>query len=579
MTFKVRIFCALIFSALALFTLTLAQKEVPRERTLIFENISERVTSPQNYNPFLPSTLLHAGLQQVGFESLFYYNYETGELMPWLAESYEYNADFSEVTIKLREDAKWSDGESVTSDDVVFTLNMLKNNAPALGGWSVDAQTWVKDVLAVDPQTVKISLTGPNPRYVFNEFGVRIYGTTFIVPAHIWEGQDPTTFSNFDLEKGWPVTSGPYQLVASNDTETVWDRRDNWWAVDTGFKKQPAPERVIFRTAGSEERRTAMAINNELDTMWLMGRSTFETAKAQNPDIVGWYKDVPYAYLDPCPRYLGVNTMVAPFDDKDVRWALSYAVNRDAVVDIGWEGLTVTSQWVMPAYAPLNEYMDQAADLFTEYPTLEYDPDKTNEIMTAKGYSKDGEGFFVDAGGQRVKVDLVIREGEADQVKMAPVVAELLRRAGFDASFKLQDIGAFNDALSKGRANAWLDVACGSVSDPYSTLDNYHSRHVQPVGEIATGARSRWSNPDYDKIVDEMAVTSSDDPKMQTLFHDALAIWLPDMPTIPLVQASLLSSLNSHYWSNWPTEDNNYVHPGFWWATALVMVTEVQPKE
>ena len=66
--------------SVAVLATAVAAKDVSRENTLIFENISERVTTPENYNPFLPSTLLHAGLQQVGFESLFYYNYETTKI-------------------------------------------------------------------------------------------------------------------------------------------------------------------------------------------------------------------------------------------------------------------------------------------------------------------------------------------------------------------------------------------------------------------------------------------------------------------------------------------------------------------
>ena len=98
---------------------------VPREDQLIFENISERVTTPENYNPYLPGTLKHAGLQQVGFESLFYYNYETGEMVPWQATGYEFNAGFDQVTIHLRDGVTWSDGQPFTSDDVAFTLDML----------------------------------------------------------------------------------------------------------------------------------------------------------------------------------------------------------------------------------------------------------------------------------------------------------------------------------------------------------------------------------------------------------------------------------------------------------------------
>ena len=558
---------------------TAQMSEVSRDKTLVIENISIRNTTPDNFNPLARGVLRHAGLQQVGYESLFYYNYETGELVPWLAESANYNDDFTELTINLRDGVTWSDGEVFDASDVVFTLNLLIEHSPELN-YSNDHAAFVAAVEQVDDLTVKITLNGPSPRYLLNVFGVRIYGATYIVPEHIFSMvDDPATFPNFDLEMGYPVATGPYRLVISTQNETVWDRRDDWWASEIGFQDLPAPERVVFLSAGSEERRAAMAINNELDTMWLMGRSTFETVVAQNPAVTGWYAEPPYAYLDPCPRYLVVNNAVAPFDNRDVRWAISHAINRDTLVDIAWEGLTAVNEWLMPGYAPLRVYMDANADLFETYPTLEQNLDKVDALMTGAGFSKDGDGLWVDGDGNRVVMDVVIRQGEVFQVKMAPVIAELLQRAGFDASFKLQDVGAFGETLRNGLASAWIDVSCGSVRDPYGTLDIFHGRHAKPIGETATGSRTRYANADYDAIVDEMALTGPDDPNMQGLFRSAMEIWLADLPAMPLTEASLLTPFNNHYWTNWPTEDNNYVHPGFWWMTALLMITEIEPAQ
>lgn len=552
-------------------------QEPTRAETLIMDSSLERIATPENYNPFLPSTSLQGGLHQVGFESLFYLNLETGELEPWQAESYKFNTTFDEVTIKLRNGVTWSDGQPFTADDVVFTMNMLKDNAAALGVWGGNAKTWVKDVVAVDPQTVKFTLAGTNPSFVVNTFGARVFRVNQIVPRHIWEGQDPATFANFDLAKGWPVSTSPYRLVSANNQETIWDRRDDWWGAATGFKKLPAPKRVIFTSAGNEERRVAMLINNDLDTAYSIGKDSFETVHAANPKVVTWFPEMPYAYTDAGPRVLAFNNAVAPFDNVLVRRAVSYAVNRDAIVDIAWEGMSRPIQWVTPSYPALSAYFDGDEDLFAEYPTNVYDLAKSEELMTEAGYTKDSGGFWADGTGKRLVLDLIGRQTEADAAKSAPVVTELLRRAGFDTQFRLLDSSSYYDAIYLGQATIWLAGISGGVTNPYATFDMFHSRHATPIGTPTTGANSRWANADYDVVVEQMSKLDPADPKMKELVRQGLEIWLKDLPLAPLTDAALLASYNNTYWSGWPTSDNPYIQPCFWWASALVSIVKIEP--
>ena len=277
----------------------------PARRTLIFENIDGRVPVPDNMNPFVTGQYLDWGMWQAVSESLFYLNLETGKLDPWLAESGEYSEDGETVTVKLRNGVKWADGVDFTADDVVFTIDMLKANPKLM--YSGEMSLWVKSVKAADPHTVVIELNKPNPRFLVDYFGVRIWETVLIVPKHIWESEDPNTFSNFDLERGLPLGTGPYKLVRSTETETVFDRLPEWWGATTGFQDIPAPERVIWIAAPTEDVRAAKAVNNELDATWIMSRSTFEIAQQRNPKIIGWTKELPYAYLDACPRDLRFN--------------------------------------------------------------------------------------------------------------------------------------------------------------------------------------------------------------------------------------------------------------------------------
>ena len=75
-----------------------------------------------------------------------------------------------------------------------------------------------------------------------------------------------------------------------------------------------------------------------------------------------------------------------------------------------------------------------------------------------------------------------------------------------------------------------------------------------------------------------MAILPNDDPKMDTLFRQAMEIWLEELPLIPLVQAAIVIPFNSTYWTNWPTSDNNYVAPYWWWMSMLQILTELKPR-
>ena len=112
-----------------------------------------------------------------------------------------------------------------------------------------------------------------------------------------------------------------------------------------------------------------------------------------------------------------------------------------------------------------------------------------------------------------------------------------------------------------GNAQAWLTGLCGSVSDPYKTFSRFHSRGSAPIGEPAPDPNpSRFENAEFDALVDAMAVLAATDEGFDELADQALAIWLHELPVIPLVQARLLTPFNETYWTNWPTRGEQ-LHP------------------
>lgn len=554
-------------------TTTTTSSDVPREKTLIIGFEGGPAAAPEQAG-LNPGSMSSQGHHQVMIESLYYLNYQTGELIPWLAaEQATWNEDFTVVTIPLRDGIKWSDGEPFTAEDIVFTIDMLKAN-PTLS--FADRVVDVTKAEAVDDVTVQITLAKTDPRFIVNAFGVRIWGAVRIVPKHIWEGQDPNTFTNFDLEKGWPVWTGPYKLVKATSTEFVFDRRADWWAAETGFQELPAPERIIFVEAGPDERKAAALSANEVDGEPSLRIDTFTTVLEQNPSAIGWTTEPPHAWIDPCPGMLGFNTRVAPWDDKDMRWAIAYAIPNQKIGDAQTGGFGKVSRYNFPDYPALQAWLTENQDLLDQYDSTLYDPAKAKSIIESKGYVMGADGFY-EKDGERLHVDILFK---TEEPILPALIVSAFQEVGIDAAPRALAGAAYFDA--RDTADFEIEthhVACGSVVEPYDELSLFHSRWIKPIGERMSNNIWGWSNAEYDQIVDEMQTIEPGAERQHELFRRALEIRLQELPIISLTQQQRVVPYSTKYWTNWPTAENDYHHPPNWWQNFLMLVVAIQPAQ
>ena len=555
-------------------------RDVPRERTVIFDVDGKEVRNPELFNPLVVGVTLNAGHHQAMWEPLFILNYETGEIMPWLGESFTPNDTLDVWTLKLREGIKWADGEAFDADDVVYSIQVRLDNAPELRD-SPQMDQWVESVEKVDDLTVVFNLKDPNPRFQLDYFSVRIWGSVIIVPEHIFRDQDPLTFTFYDPEKGWPFGTGPYLPVGVSETEFIWDRNDDYWGVDVfGL---PAPERLIWRVGATEEIRVAAAANDELDSLTDITLGAYEALKRQNPNWIAWLDELPYVWLDPCPREWLFNTTVEPWDDPDMRWAINYAIDRDEIVAVAYEGSTIPSRSMFVEYGAMQPYIDALfeAGLYDEFPMLEYNPDKTVEILESKGYVKNGDYWEKD--GEVLGVLIETHEGFIEKRRIAQVLVEQLQRVGIDAQTRTLAGGTWNDNRDFGDFEvqmAW--DSCGSVNEPWNTMDYFNVSWLVDIGERAARNRGRWSGEAaeaYSAIVDQIGVLPLGDPQIKELVVDAMRIWMAELPAIEITQARKLVPFNTTYWTNWPTAENNYNHPANWWMSVHQMLHEIQPAQ
>jgi peptide/nickel transport system substrate-binding protein len=225
-----RILRSLTFFTIALLAASpvLAQgaADVPRNETLIVENPEGTIKNAGWFNIWATNAGGQStGLHQLTMDTFWYIDPDHGLDGVWdnslASEPPIYNEDFTEMTVKLRPGIFWSDGVEFTSDDVVFTTNTHLNTNGLVR--SAQHQLNVESIEAPDKYTVIYKLKKPNSRF-HALFTVR-WNAAWMMPKHIFEGQDPLKFDNNP-----PISLGAYTLHSydPNGQWFTWQRREDW---------------------------------------------------------------------------------------------------------------------------------------------------------------------------------------------------------------------------------------------------------------------------------------------------------------------------------------------------------------
>lgn len=556
--------------------------DVAREDTLIITGFgpgASEWTGYDNLNPYSAGGLgrVRGILNKTIYEYMYYYNHNTGEQIPWLATSYTTHDDGMGVDFTLRQGIKWSDGAAFTCSDVKYTVELLRDTPELV--FASDMGEWVKGVTCVDDHNVTINLNKANVRFFYFYFVENSEIHIQILPKHIWENEDPLEFNNWDPDKGYPVGTGPYVAVEASGQGQIFDRNDAWWAAETGFSHLPVPLRVAYIPPGSADTAVARNINNEFDVASIMQPGVFLVAKKKNPNIQSWaVKGPSWGAADACLYTLGVNTEWGPMSDVNVRRAVNRTVDRQLLVDLAYEGSTVTRGVPYSTYGGLKLYEDAQADLIAKYDPEKHDLDEAATHMAAAGYAKDGDGQWAKDGA-KLEFDI---EVPGWLKPMGPVLEKQMRDGGFAATFVLHDpdAGPLFDKVRTGKADMWVLVHCGSSNEPWGTLQHYHSKFSAPTqGEMNTyiWGNSHYKNPEYDELINQMDAIpgSANDPAYMALADQALELFLSDVVEITLAEERHVVTFNTAHWKGFANENDPYVAPYSLWAAFILEVLNV----
>jgi peptide/nickel transport system substrate-binding protein len=227
-------------------------------------------------------------------------------------------------------------------------------------------------------------------------------------------------------------------------------------------------------------------------------------------------------------------------------------------------------------------YLPQGGPLQAVIDKYNVDHQDLNEVasyMQKAGYSKGSDGFWAKDGKT---LEFKVRVPAFLQPIQAPLTQQL-KNAGFNAIQAPVDDTWLPD-ITSGNFDTMVFVHCGSLSEPLETLQHYHSKWSRPLPEAVPNliAASRYTNPDYDKLIDQMDAMVADpkaDSEYMKLASQALEIALRDIPQIDMLEEFHVVTFNNTYWTGWPSAADPYVAPYTPWEAFNLVIHNLKAAQ
>ena len=507
-----------------------------------------------------PQSLMYYGvidnnlglIAQQLFDGLTEFNLDTYKIEPALAESWTISDGGKVYTFKLRQNVKWSDGQPLTADDVVFTYQQLVANPEARAG---DSGNFVIDgkpvvIAKVDASTVKFTLPRPSPAFLLQQ-------RYFIMPQH-----KLGKFKGADVNNAWPtntppadiVGTGPFKLQSYTPGQKVGlVRNPNSWKVDAAGKALPYLDALDFLIIRDPQAQVSSFLAGNLDQLNISG--------AQFPDLKqkevagAAFKVIRSKALFGSPPFIAYNfdasdpALAKLFSDTRFRKAMQSAINRPRLIDTVYNSLAS-----LPGHgvAPVNTafYANTTAqlgkfDLAAAGAAL----DKLNLKDT------DGDGIRNISKGKNLEFDLTYATDSSVYPPMATILQNDFKALGVKVNLK----GVLSSKLfSTGMSGDWQMILAAFGDQPDPELRKpiwqpggalyYWHRSLQPAKEGETPLIAKmqpWEKQIYD-IFNE-AGTTTDAAKRKALYTRWQLLFAQNLPVTPIAKPENIGAVSNKY--------------------------------
>jgi len=419
--------------------------------------------------------------REVGYyESLFTVT-EAGEVEPQLATGWELSDDDLTWEFGLRDDVVFHNGESLTAEAVVFSLERVFFNEESRLG-----ELPVESVEAVDDLTVAVTTESP---FASLPGHLARPGAAIIHPDSV----------NNDEEFDEPIATGPFQFESWDpDAEIVLSRHEEYYGEVASI------ERAVYERIDDPETELLSLQGGELDLARDLPNSAIDELEAD--DAIDTYT------IDGgSERIFVFNTDIAPLDEREVRQAICLSLDREAIVETALDGVGA------PAYRPWDPETVEWANPDAQY--YDHDPDAAESLLTDAGWELDGDTRTRD--GEELNVELWAYTDRPNLPDIAEAMQAQLAEVGISSDVRVTEWATLDDAKQQGDFEIFVGNwgMFGSPPDPDVLSNFYH-----PDDNILD---SPYDNPDVTELLEEGRQTF-DDAERQEIYDDVQELVMED---------------------------------------------------
>jgi peptide/nickel transport system substrate-binding protein len=353
------------------------------------------------------------------------YNPENMELEPWAAESFEESEDHLTITFKLREDLVWSDDTPLTANDYVWTWEQAinpDNEWPRLGSY----EPFIESITNADDYTIEVVLK----EAIVTGIEKASNALAYVLPVHIWEGQDwKDPEANPEIMSP-SVSAGPFILH-----EWKRDQFASFAANDKFFLGRPNFDTYTVQLYGNANVAMEALFSGELDEFGPDNENWPDAQENENVQALQW--DAP----DNGVMYFGFNCRLPIFQEKEVRQALNFALDKELITQELTHGL---GQRATGMYLPTSWVHNPDVEPFT------YDVDKANQMLDDAGWAMGGDGVRAK-DGERLSFQFIYGpNNDVIREQMATVAQQYWAEVGAEVEVLGMEWGAYLAATREG---------------------------------------------------------------------------------------------------------------------------------